>query len=117
MLTAPEATDYPFLSSKVDITAPTCGEVAGIVLAAFAHRKQIRAQIEAIRLRAKMILTGLIQPLQPMMSWQRLSGLCVPAPFSEIGWRPIPSAFRPSYRQLLTMALMTAFGPPEGKPF
>ncbi|APY14763.1 hypothetical protein BKD02_11245 [Brucella sp. 09RB8910] len=51
--TNPKASDYPILSSEVGITADTLGEVADIVLAAFAQWQQIGAAIEAIRLGAK----------------------------------------------------------------
>ncbi|SCD23536.1 hypothetical protein [Brucella inopinata] len=49
----PKAADYPILSSEVGITAETLGEVADIVLAAFAQWQQIGAMIESIRLGAK----------------------------------------------------------------
>ncbi|MEN5299014.1 hypothetical protein ABE530_11780 [Brucella sp. TWI559] len=49
----PQASDYPILSSEVGITAETLGEVADIVLAAFAQWQQIGAMIESIRLGAK----------------------------------------------------------------
>ena len=51
--TNPKASDYPILSSEVGITAPTLGEVADIVLAAFGLWQQIGAMIESIRLGAK----------------------------------------------------------------
>lgn len=51
--TSPLASDYPMLSSEVGITAETIGEVADIVLAAFAQWQQIGAMIESIRLGAK----------------------------------------------------------------
>ncbi|MCQ9148161.1 hypothetical protein [Ochrobactrum sp. BTU2] len=51
--TEPRANDYPMLSSEVGITAETIGEVADIVLAAFAQWQQIGAMIESIRLGAK----------------------------------------------------------------
>lgn len=49
----PKAADYPILSSEVGVTAATLGEVADIVLAAFAQWQQIGALIESIRLGAK----------------------------------------------------------------
>ncbi|KAB2731561.1 hypothetical protein [Brucella anthropi] len=49
----PIAADYPILASEVGITASTLGEVADIVLAAFAQWQQIGAAIEGIRLGAK----------------------------------------------------------------
>ncbi|MBE0560377.1 MAG: hypothetical protein IH622_06070 [Ochrobactrum anthropi] len=51
--TNPKTSDYPILSSEVGITAGALGEVADIVLAAFAQWQQIGAAIEAIRLGAK----------------------------------------------------------------
>lgn len=51
--TNPQPSDYPILSSEVGITAETLGEVADIVLAAFAQWQQIGAMIESIRLGAK----------------------------------------------------------------
>ncbi|MCX2696397.1 hypothetical protein [Ochrobactrum chromiisoli] len=50
---SPVEADYPILSSEVGITAETLGEVADIVLAAFAQWQQIGAAIESIRLGAK----------------------------------------------------------------
>ncbi|MCD4511540.1 hypothetical protein LQT97_09845 [Brucella pseudogrignonensis] len=50
---SPVETNYPILSSEVGITAETLGEVADIVLAAFAQWQQIGAAIESIRLGAK----------------------------------------------------------------
>ncbi|MFS2326568.1 hypothetical protein U2P60_14315 [Brucella sp. H1_1004] len=47
------ASDYPTLSSEVGITAETIGEVADVVLTAFAQWQQIGAMIESIRLGAK----------------------------------------------------------------
>ncbi|MDH0366723.1 hypothetical protein [Brucella anthropi] len=49
----PQPSDYPILSSEVGITAETIGEVANIVLAAFAQWQKIGAMIESIRLGAK----------------------------------------------------------------
>ena len=49
----PKTSDYPILSSEVGITAETIGEVADVVLAAFAQWQQIGAMIESIRLGAK----------------------------------------------------------------
>ncbi len=49
----PKASDYLILSSEVGITAGTLGEVADIVLTAFAQWQQIGAAIESIRLGAK----------------------------------------------------------------
>lgn len=49
----PQTADYPVLSSEVGITATTLGEVADIVLTAFAQWQQIGAAIEAVRLAAK----------------------------------------------------------------
>lgn len=51
--TDPKPSDYPILSSEVGITAETLGEVADIILAAFAQWEQIGAMIESIRLGAK----------------------------------------------------------------
>ncbi|WP_024896824.1 hypothetical protein [Brucella rhizosphaerae] len=51
--TNPKASDYPMLSSEVGITAETIGEVADVILAAFAQWQQIGAMIESIRLGAK----------------------------------------------------------------
>jgi len=48
-----QESDYPILSSEVGITAPTLGEVADIVLTAYAQWQQIGAMIEGIRLGAK----------------------------------------------------------------
>lgn len=50
---SPQVSNYPILSSEVGITAETLGEVADIVLAAFAQWQQIGAAIESIRLGAK----------------------------------------------------------------
>ncbi len=49
----PQSADYPLLMSEVGITASTLGEVADIVLAAFAQWQLIGAAIEGIRLGAK----------------------------------------------------------------
>ncbi|WP_448786345.1 hypothetical protein [Brucella intermedia] len=49
----PQSADCPLLMSEVGITASTLGEVADIVLAAFAQWQQIGAAIEGIRLGAK----------------------------------------------------------------
>ncbi|MDG9793296.1 hypothetical protein, partial [Brucella anthropi] len=51
--TNPQPSDYPILSSEVGITAETIGEVADVVLAAFAQWQQIGAMIESVRLGAK----------------------------------------------------------------
>lgn len=51
--TDPVSTDYPLLSAEIGITAPTVGEIATIVNAAFTQWRQIGAAIEAARLGAK----------------------------------------------------------------
>ncbi|WP_172745816.1 hypothetical protein [Neorhizobium sp. T7_12] len=49
----PVVSDYPLLSAEIGITAPTIGEVAGIVHTAFTQWQQIGAAIEASRLGTK----------------------------------------------------------------
>lgn len=51
----PVASDYPLLSAEIG-TAPTIGEVAGIVHTAFTQWQQIGAAIEASRLGTKTII-------------------------------------------------------------
>lgn len=52
----PVAADYPLLSAEVGVTAPTVGEVAAIVNAAFTQWQQIGAAIEAARLGTKVAI-------------------------------------------------------------